>query len=817
MWRLKGRADRPARRSALRRAVRLALVGLCSAALLLPAQAGADDRPAPPSTSELDAAAEALIVEIVFNGLTKGEFTVLARANGDYLVAEEDLLGMGLQRLPATALTIDGRPHHSLRALGATALRFDETRLALHAELPPGLLPASTIDFQPGEERRVLLTQDNSAFFNYRLLHAGGSAGSRAGQTLATELGVHLGGWLLRSESLHVRDTDGIRHFRQGTRLSRDDRATLRRWTIGEFVAVGDELGSLLNVGGIGVSKSYQIDPYFIRQPMAGFSGMVSAPAEAEIYLDGVRIRTETLQPGPFELRNLNAWGGRRDLTVLIRDSFGREQRVVSPLYFSPAVLREGLHEYAYGVGLRRQSPGSQGDAYRGWVASALHRYGLNDRVTLGAHLQAETGRYHLGPTLALRSNRAGVLSGSLSAGRNPAGRAWAGVVRHAYQMRDFGMQLELRRQSLHYQRVGAIAETDADIDAPATEFGASVSHALPWLGNLSLGYRQAREHDDEERHALSLGLSRRLFGTLSLLASFERSWGRDADTRLLAALSYSPQRGFSAQLSHARIGDSRSELLQLGTHAPLGEGLGYRVVGQRSREPGQSAWQWSPSAQYNGRFGSYSAELHQMRDSSGREQQGYQLGVAGGVAWVGRTVALSRPITDSFASVEVGGLEGVRVYHSSELIGRTDARGRIFLPNLGSYLQNRIAVDDRDIPIEHQIAQKEMLVSPALRSGARVRFDITRNQTLTGRLLLHHAGRVQPAAYSDVSVNLGGRAVSFPTGAAGEFYIDGLKPGRHTARLQLRELRCEFELMVPESLEMLLDLGEVHACRPNP
>ena len=176
--------------------------------------------------------------------------------------------------------------------------------------------------------------------------------------------------------------------------------------------------------------------------------------------------------------------------------------------------------------------------------------------------------------------------------------------------------------------------------------------------------------------------------------------------------------------------------------------------------------------------------------------------------------MAFSRPVTDSFGLVDVGELEGVRVYQSAEEIGRTDAHGRVFLPNLGSYVANRVAIDDRDIPVEYSIENKELNIAPALRSGALIHFDVGRVQAMTGKVVVHVQGQPRPAQFIDLVVSLDGKEVLSPTGSEGEFYFESLPPGRHAARFTLEGRECRFELTVPTSQAMLVELGEVNACQ---
>lgn len=755
-----------------------------------------------------------LIAEIYLNGVHRGEFTLMAAPDGDFLVEEADLQTMGVQPPYGAPAEVDGETRFSLRALQASELRFDEAKLALFVTLPPERLPKKALDLQPGPPRRVLEPRDNSAFFNHRSLYSGNTAGGAKTLALSTELGVRMGDFLLRSESAHARGAGASQDIRYATSLTHDDRRTLRRWILGDFSTSSGELGATLNLGGISFSQSYQINPYFIRQPMASFTGNLTSPAQADIYLDGVRVRTETLQPGQFELRNLNHYGGQREVSVVVRDRFGREQTLVQPFYFTDTNLREGLHDYSYNLGLHRENLGSASNDYGRPALSAFHRYGVSDSLTLGGRGEAEAGRFNLGTTAAWRSDTLGVVSASLSAGRGAAGKGWAGIARYAYQARQFNGRAEVRRTSPHYQTLG---QTRA-ADRPKTELSTSVSYSLPAMGSFSLDWHQLRQYQGIDQRSVALGYSRTLFGALSLLASVGRTAGTAstaASTNVFIALSYSPGRDATTNFFHSQRADGTSDVAQFGTHTPVGEGLGYRVVSERSSSDSLgNSHRLAPSLQYNAAHGVYTADLALTRSPGAAAQQAYQLGMGGGMAWVDGTLAFSRPITDSFGIVKVGELQGVRVYHSAQEIGRTDATGKMFLPNLGSYVANRVAIDDRDIPIDYVFANKELNISPALRSGSVIRFDVLRIQAITGRIAVRIAGQAQPAEYVNLLVMADGKEVASPTGRGGEFYLENLKPGRHAARFIFGARRCAFELAVPASPDMLIDLGELNACQ---
>ena len=136
-------------------------------------------------------------------------------------------------------------------------------------------------------------------------------------------------------------------------------------------------------MGGLGFSKLYKLDPYFITQPMFNLQGVTAFPSQAKIYMDGVLVGTQPIAPGVFDLRNIYTNAGAHKIEVVLTDPFGNEQKISYPLYFSQILLREGLHEYSYNVGFLREQYGVASNKYGKPVFSAFHRYGVTSSFNI--------------------------------------------------------------------------------------------------------------------------------------------------------------------------------------------------------------------------------------------------------------------------------------------------------------------------------------------------------------------------------------------------------------------------------------------------
>jgi outer membrane usher protein FimD/PapC len=126
----------------------------------------------------------------------------------------------------------------------------------------------------------------------------------------------------------------------------------------------------------------------------------------------------------------------------------------------------------------------------------------------------------------------------------------------------------------------------------------------------------------------------------------------------------------------------------------------------------------------------------------------------------------------------------------------------------MGSYFENQVSIADKDVPIEYAIKEVRKIVSPPLRSGSRIPFEVKRFQAVTGKLNLLIDGRPTPAEYLEARVAREGKEVVFPTGRGGEFYLEEMGPGVYDGSVESGGKRFRFELKVPDTKDMIIDLG---------
>lgn len=752
-------------------------------------------------------ALETIIIRIVLNAETKGEFFVKVAPDGDFLVREEDLRSMGIRDLSGKREILEGEPYLSLQSMEGIRFTFDEKNISIEMTAPPPVLPKKTIDLLPPRHAKVYYPKDAGGFFNYGVGYTDGNSSALRSLDGTGQLGIRRGDYLLLSDASYMKTPAEEKFVRLLSNVTYDRRERLDRWVLGDFFAASGDLGGSVTLGGLSYSKVYRIDPYFIRSPLADFSGLVSLPSEAQVYLNGTRIRTERLAPGGFELRNISYYGGASAVSVVIKDPFGREQRLSYPFYFTDLLLRRGLHEFSYNAGFLREKFGEESDRYGHPAFLAFHNYGFSDSLTAGIRGEGTNDRFNLGPQVSYLIPNAGVatlaVAGSVESGVGPGAAGW---FTHLYQSRRINTRVLLRGFSERYAIVGEENRTEK----VKYEAGAGIGYGgTRGFGSLSLDFDATGKYQGQDRRTAALTYSRILLSNATLTASWKIIREQTTANELFAGITYYPWKDISLSAGYRREEHTDTETVQVQKNQPAGEGLGYRASLERADSPvAGGVTTVNPFVQYNSRRGIYSAEYRGEFRNGGGGDRIYRVSAAGGIASVGRSFGFSRPITDSFAIVQVGGLEGVRVYQNNQEIGRTDRKGKVFLPGVGSYYENQISIDDKDIPIDYSLPEVVKYVSPPLRSGSFLPFEARKIQAITGRLRIRLEEEAPPAEFLEVRMNVEGKGIAFPTGKGGEFYLENLRPGKYPASFVYREKTCFFEMAVPESPEMIVDLG---------
>ncbi len=772
------------------------------------------------------------VVSVNLNSVAKGEFVVWVTADGRYLIKLSDLVSMGIVAPAGDRVDIEGEAYLVLQSLQKAKVKLDENTQTFDIDSAPDTLGKQVIDLLPHEHVNSIIPQDSSAFLNYRAGFSGSNQSSRV-FSLYEELGISRHNYLFLSDGSFITSNGKSTFVRNISSLTYDRRENFSRETWGDLFTVTGEFGSTLNLGGFSFGKLYSEQPNFVKRPMANFTTNATLPAEATIFLNGLPIRTQKVSPGVFDLRNLNYFGGAQDIQIQVKDGLGQTKIYNYKYYFTDDLLRQGLHEYNYAAGFLRRNFGVSSFDYGPFGASFYHRYGYSENFTLGARGEALSGSYNVGPLAVYRIGQLGVISSSLAfnhskgqsvdalsgdvAATGAASDGTAMSLHYSYQSGRFISTAGILKYSRGYSATTQLTNFAGldRLDRIEREMDISLGYGSAKSGSFGVNFTDLKKYQGQNTSFFVVNFTRPVPGKANLFASYSTGTSLANGSAFFMGIAWYPTIDYSASFSSEKpTRGGATSVLESGSNVPIGEGLGYRVA----LEHGATLNGAAPTLQYNTRTGSILADVS-SQTADGVNTQTYNFAYAGSVLKVAdQPLGFSRPVTDSFGYVLLDRLENVRVYQNNQDMGKTDAAGRVFLPFMGSFVENQISISDKDIPIDYHIEEVTRFVSPNFRSGSLIKFVATRIQAITGKLRVRLSGFKESIAaeYIEIELRQGAKITLLATGRSGEFYAENLAAGAYLAKFSFKNHPCEFQVSVPQSNEMLVDLKEL-VCEAAP
>jgi len=765
---------------------------------------------------------EPIIVTVSVNGVARGTAPILRDQKKRLFVPLTDFRSWNLTAPSGAVIRLQGIDHVDLDRVAGLQARFDERRIALEVTVSAEELPKTKIDLRWRYQDAVRPVQP-SAFFNYAFSVTGDDSFDSSRTQVTTEVGGRIGDALFYSSGTYLDQTGNRGYTRLQTNATYDQRDTLQRLVAGDFFTPVRELSASFPMGGVSFSKYYPMDPLLIQYPTLNLSATAQLPSQVEVRIDGNVVARQQVQPGPVDIVNITGYTGARNVQVVVRDAFGREQTFQQPYYFTDFALKEGLHDYSYNLGFLRENYGVDSNEYGKPAFSGFHRYGVSDRLTLGLRGEALEDTWNAGPIATVLIPGAGIVGAGASVSNGGGRTDYAGSLFYSYVAPKFSINASGRHFGDEYLLLPSGRPSQTRNFASA-----SVAYSPATWGTISTSYTVTEPRDVESLRAWNVGYNISLLGGRGILTlGYTKNSGLVSDWIGSVVFRYLFDGDYSVVSSAGRAGSNNSQAVSLEKTVPRGEGYGFTIGPGRIESPQGTSRLANAYGQYNGRYASVLGRY--QGSSNDRVTRGLaEISVASGIGYVQDRFFVSRPLTDSFAIVKVSDLPNVPVKANGQPMGTTNERGEVVVSPMISFYDNFLSFDRQSVPLDYVFASSEQVVSPAFRSGAYLEFDVKKNRAILGRLEREVEGKRVPIEFRELKVMRVGvdkrswEALYGPgffvqsfTAKGGEFYVEQLEPGEWLLQVEGDEA-CVAKIRVPETEEALTELGTV-LCKPAP
>ena len=722
---------------------------------------------------------ETLLLDLCINDRCVGVAPVIARGD-DVLIDRLALEVAGIDTRDVIPEHLGERDFVSIRQLNhGSKFAIDRTLLRLDLTLRADRLPRQTATLTERTREAQTAPQPWTAFVNYAA-----TAGEHDDRQFYLDAAVGRGNAAFRTTG----SWNSFESWQRGlTRFELDQPHALRRWTVGDQYALArDPLAGGLLIGGVGVERAFDEDPYLVTFPQPYYSGVLESPGTVEVYANGVLIGRRDLGAGPFTLQSLGIQPGRNDVRVIMRDAFGNRSELATQSYYggSPRLLAKGLDEYAVRLGAPRENGGIGGGYLDDTTYQAWYRRGLSDWFTLGGRIEGSDDVRNAGLDVAFSTPIGEFALAAAASEHDFVGRGDAWGANYSYTTRSWSAGLGTRRASADYRNL--------------TDPSPLLLGPIRQEDYASLSFSPA------ERLTLQLNAGR----VERALFPAERSAGLTASYRLWdrGQLFFVVQRRESdffedttAQLNLNIALDRDSITLSAHSDDRGGETHGGVGLDARRSRPSDTGFGYSVNVQHAGDFDAGYGQLeYQARharflleadkyDSADVHVRGT---ASGALVAVGGRVFATPPLDTGFALVRVPGVAGVPILRENQVVGYTDANGDLLVRELLPFHANKLALDPAAVPAGYDLREPVRHVQVSRNTGSLVVLETTSVHAITGHF--RYAG----GAAGDL-VRIGDAQDGTPIGTDGMFYLEGLGAGTQVATIERESgsVRCRIDV----------------------
>lgn len=591
-------------------------------------------------------------------------------------------------------------------------------------------------------------------------------------------------------------------------------------------------MASLFNDSLMGVGVNQRLFMGNARSNQSGFDYAfeLEERTTVNIYVNGDAKFQQTLEPGKYEITDIETEFGFNDIRVDFSGESGTFQQYEDIYYRAYDFLAEGQSEYQVAVGYPYEIiDDMESIDYSELSFIGYYRYGITEKLSLGPYVQFQDDLNLIGLISQLGTPVGELTVDLVTSDDKTVGRGYAfeSELTSNTGFRPFGdtstsyLSYGVGFDGYNKEFVNTSAtrtdflETTEDFRTAQTRWrvrpfmtiGFSQNSRLrldtEWTNLRGENGGTVKNHSVEYAHRI---------GQFELRAEYiYREFVNNVDVDgFLLSVYWDGTRGLRrAELTYDTIQDQST---YLGTQRDSSDSLlNYTLEGEYSNSDNQQheirreyfngddenelAYRYNVRAgskidEFRGSYGTSRGLINAQYNSVRKGVDSATFDIETGIAFVGNKVGITRPVEDSFAllygaeSLEGGSVQLTR--------GATiDWMGPAVVQNLASYQENELYIDSHDLPIGTNLGEGQYVVSNPYASGVSIKVGGDANYSAVGRLIDEDGKPVELA--TGFATPEGGSSKErkfFFSSQKGQFSLSGLEQG--TWELKLNKVSHE-------------------------
>lgn len=694
-----------------------------------------------------------LWLDIVINGKPTGQVLPVEYKAGHYWLTAEQLVKLGLPMLAAKST--DSIAIDNIDKVEAT---YNSELQQLLINIPSSWLPKQYLDLN-ARNQAIKARSSLGALMNYDF-YVTSPEQKDAPDTFSlwTEQRVFDGFGVISNTGVYRKEFNSRQsnsankgYIRYDSQWRYSDEESMTSYTFGDVITNSLPWSNSVRIGGFQMSRNFSIRPDLITYPLPQFAGMAAVPSTVDLYINSYKTGvSRPINPGPFTLETQPYINGAGNATIVTTDALGRQISTSVPFYVASNLLSAGLTDYSVSTGVMRRNYGIKSVDYSDAMAGGVVRHGYTDWLTLEGRAEGARHLFSGGIGADIRLATFGVLNLSLSGsqadkkarGKNysiPKGRydPASGLfiyddpetfnvtntknkghqesIGYSYNNEYFSVNAQRTIRSKGYMDLSGY-KTSSFLSRRQDQVTGSIG--LGRFGTLGAGYFEVRDTRNTQTRLVNLSWNTRVWRDISFYASMNREIG---------------SKGYSAQLmlvvpfgdtGNATLSSSRDTDNHWVTRTTLSQTV-----------PSDGGFGWDAAFANGGRKEDKYRQLGAKWRSDYFEVQGGMYGykdnynrwgeMTGSLVFMDNNLYATNKIYDAFALVSTNGFADIPVSYENQLIGKTNSKGYMLIPDVTSWNKTRLEINTLALPAD--VESKETIQDLSVRegSGLLINFDV--------------------------------------------------------------------------------------------
>lgn len=579
---------------------------------------------------------------------------------------------------------------------------------------------------------------------------------------------------------------------RNQTYWVRDEPDQLRSLRIGDSVGRAQGWGRSVPFAGVQWGTNYALRPYEVPFGLPALASQAAVPSNVDVYVNGVLQTRKAVPYGPFEITDIPATAGAGQISAVIKDAEGNEQRLSLPYYVSAGLLKAGTEEYHAEFGFPRRYRDGVNDTYGKAFGAYGHRYGLTPDVTAGMRVEAQADRQAAGIDVNQKIFNGLIFETSLAVSRSDAGTGYTGALALEKASPDYSVRVSAQALTSSFRQLGLPDDALAD----RLRLLGSFSFSPTGRDALTASHSVIKRVDGREEKTTQLYYRLPSYGDLNTSLFYSKFHSDNGSQFFGIQFSYMLDSSHYVNAGASQqTGQEAAVTMDYSRTPPSGNGVGYRLSAVRRGEEQLAA---NSALQIKSDLTSYSLDAGQNGNN-----HYYRLGVRGSMAGLGSDLLWAREIQDSFAVVKVGDFPNVRVLHENQPVARTNEHGIALIPNLRPYELNKIGFMETDLPLTVSVENTQKMVAPRYRSGTYIYFPVKKDKHVLVKVVHPDFKKMPFGSLASIE----GIEEKFALASNGELYLPNLER-KVTITVSYKNQQCAFSLDLPKTDHAITRLG---------